>query len=136
MGYTVNTFGEVDDLSVIAPIEADSDLAFDEETGLLTWSNGEGEQRLILISDTGLSNFVPFDSVTYPVLSSAAGMVVVYRGLGEEVDLKPFLKGGVSYTIYSFAFNGQSSTEVYYRVPAVLEFIASYFDFSFDETFE
>lgn len=135
MSYTVNTFGEVEDLTIVAPTTADTDPTF--EDNVLEWVNGDGEQRLVIVCREATDIHL-FDGVTYPVNRGIKDVgVVIFRGSGNSVNLLDFFSSG-TFTAYIIPFNGQSSNEVYFRgeYESVEFTILEIFDETFDESFE
>lgn len=85
----------------------------------ITWTSGNGSNRLVLIKLNSAVDAAPSDQATYTantVYSSGdqigSGNYVVYNGTGNSVTVSGLTKGSF-YFVKVFEFNGSSATENY-----------------------
>lgn len=108
MKYT-NLYGLTNDLENLPP--SAQGLSPSYTTGTLSWTRGDGEYCLVIISARPVT-FKPFNNITYPINTFLGGSQrVAYRGSGNSVDLD--LQVGFIYFVKIFEFNGKASNEVY-----------------------
>lgn len=127
-----NVYGITSDLSMSAPESQVSDLGYVD--GVLSWTP-TGDHTLIIASSRRLT-FLPLDGVTYPVGVLSSSAEIMYRGLGEEVDVSE-LDFTKDWYFYVFSFNGVQSVEKYNRELQYIFIPASFVeDGIFDDTFD
>jgi len=119
MKYT-NVYGLDVDLAEVAPA-SHSALTFDALTEVLSWTKGDADSCIVIISEEALT-FKPFDGVTYTVGQYVSDLLgrVIYRGRGTEVSIVEYDTAMTVYYVYLFAFNGVQSTEVYNKTALTL----------------
>ncbi|OWK73512.1 hypothetical protein CBW16_08335 [Flavobacteriaceae bacterium JJC] len=85
----------------------------------LSWTNGNGGQRLVLIKEATAVNSLPADGTTYNASAAfgagsqiGTGNFVVYKGIGNSVQITG-LKPNTIYHITIVEFNGGPATENY-----------------------
>jgi len=106
-----------------------TDAAFDSDspqdiTGIsatLSWSNGGGEKRIVVMRDGSDVSFVPSDDTTYSANSSFGagtdvsgnGEYIVYNDNGNSVSVSG-LSAGHTYYVKIFEYNCDAGNEKYY----------------------
>lgn len=135
-----NVYGQAEDLSIVAPTDQATILAYDQEAKLLTWERGNGSRVLVMVRRGRSLNKMPRNTLTYRPEDFVGNQKVVYRGKGTEVSLTDLPPG--LYYAQAWEFNGPASSEVYLLdvIEAVFEIVppeeTGAFDDSFDDTFE
>lgn len=139
--FTTNVYNEVQDLRIVAPSIQASGINFDPETGLLTFTRGNGLKVIVLISNKPIVKH-PFNQHTYDQYDLIGCSIVAYKGTDDEVDLTELLSAGHWY-VRVYEFNGSASVERYninVGVDNPIDFILGgdegVFDETFDDTFE
>lgn len=135
----VNTYGQAQDLSTIAPDEQASNISLSSATEL-GFDRGNGEKFLAVLSTSEIA-FLPFNNVTYVVGQTLGlGAYVIKKGIEALIDVSSLSPG--TYFIRIFEYNGLNGSEQYNRSTAALNptsFVigeGGSFDFTFDDTFE
>jgi len=139
--FTVNTYNEVQDLAIVAPSIQAIDINLDPDTGVLSFTSGNGNKRLVVLSQYPIIQF-PLNQLSYYDGDCIDKGIVVYRGSGDEVDISQYLSVGKWY-VQVFEFNGYASIEKYLidsssdnPIDFILDETAGVFDETFDDTFE
>lgn len=135
-----NTYGELIDLSVVAPsIQASLIALIDADT--VEFVRGNGFKYIAILSQSPIL-FLPFDGVTYVQGQYFDPTTYVFaKGVSNSLDVGSLAAG--TYYIRIFEYNGQGGEEMYNRSVAeanptsfTIEGDPGIFDFTFDETFE
>ncbi|MEM7369291.1 MAG: T9SS type A sorting domain-containing protein [Bacteroidota bacterium] len=104
------------------PTLASTGLGFtgtDETSTTLSWINGDGANRIVVVRANSAVSATPTDNTTYsadPVLGNGAdigtGEYVVYNGNGSSTTITG-LAGGTPYHVAIFEYNCGSGSELY-----------------------
>ena len=85
----------------------------------VTWTNGNGTDRIVVAREGGTVNQAPVDGASYIASASftsgddlSGGNYVVYKGAGNSVDVTD-IQEGISYSFFVFEYNGGAGTENY-----------------------
>jgi hypothetical protein len=116
--YLVTSFATGNQSTVTTPTTSASGITFSNITGnsmTLTWTNGNGERRIVLARAGSAVNANPVDLTQYSASAAftfgseiGTGNFVVFNGTGNTVNISG-LQPGIVYYFSVFEFNGFSN---------------------------
>jgi hypothetical protein len=118
IGYLVSSYASGSQATVSTPTIAASSLGFTSVTSnsmVVGWTNGNGENRIVIMRQGSPVNVTPADFTTYTTNSNfcsgpqiGTGNYAVYKGTGANVTVNNLLPG-TTYYVAVFEYNGNSA---------------------------